>query len=230
MEPFYVSSPLQSWSGFEFHIRISNPDQGVTILIKTLFSIFSVGMGMTMTGLNPNGFPQPQSIAPAPAMGIMAMMAAAAPQPAALTVGQTVTPQSMVDTVPAGSSLESGGCRRRESSSPSVSLINIGGAAVASASTAAASNAMTAAVATASSKLSNETLGTATGQSQSHSPRLHSSRRRSKTSINSGTAAESESLVNNPAAVPTSTSNSLNTAAPCPPASLRRPSFERTLY
>ena len=181
-----------------------------------------------MTGLNPNGFPQPQSIAPAPAMGIMAMMAAAAPQPAALTVGQT--PQAIVDTVPAGSSLESGGCRRRESSSPSVSLINIGGAAVASASMTAASNAMTAVAATASSKLSNETLGMATGQSQSHSPRLHSSRRRSKTSINSGTAAESESLVNNPAAVPTSTSNSLNTAAPCPPASLRRPSFERTLY
>ena len=218
---------LQSWSGFEMLSNL-NPDHRVTILIKTLFWIFSVGMGMTMTGLNPNGFPQPQSIAPAPAMGIMAMMAAAAPQPAALTVGQT--PQAIVDTVPAGSSLESGGCRRRESSSPSVSLINIGGAAVASASMTAASNAMTAAVATASSKLSNETLGTATGQSQSHSPRLHSSRRRSKTSINSGTAAESESLVNNPAAVPTSTSNSLNTAAPCPPASLRRPSFERTLY
>ena len=85
-------------------------------------------MGMTMSGLNPNGFPQPQSIAPAPAMGIMAMMAAAAPQPAALSMGAAAQALPVVDTVPAGnSSLESGG--KRKSSSPSVSLINIGGGA-----------------------------------------------------------------------------------------------------
>ena len=120
-------------------------------------------MGMTMGGLNPNGFPQPQSIAPAPAMGIMAMMAAA--QPPSLA-GANNLPMG-VDTVPSGPSLEAGGGRRRaESSSPSVSLINIGGAAVAclaaSMTASAASNAMM----TASSKLSNETQGTATGQAQ----------------------------------------------------------------
>ena len=120
-------------------------------------------MGMTMGGLNPNGFPQPQSIAPAPAMGIMAMMAAA--QPPSLA-GANNLPMG-VDTVPSGPSLEAGGGRRRaESSSPSVSLINIGGAAVACSAASMTASAASNAMMTASSKLSNETQGTATGQAQ----------------------------------------------------------------
>ena len=148
-------------------------------------------MGMTMSGLNPNGFPQPQSIAPAPAMGIMAMMAAAAPQPAALSMGAAAQALPVVDTVPAGNtSLESGG--KRKSSSPSVSLINIGGGAaqvttsnsVMNASAAGVSSVPSAVLASASSrKLSaNDTLGIAGQQSQQ-------CRRRSKTSINSTTNA-----------------------------------------
>ena len=63
-------------------------------------------------------------------------------------------------------------------------------------------------------------------------------RRRSKASVNSGTPAESEPLVNNPVTT-TPTSNSLNqslntSTTPTrncpPPAQLRRPSYERTLY
>ena len=122
-------------------------------------------MGMTMTGLNPNGFPQPPSLAPAPAMGIMAMMAAAAPQPAALSVGGQLP---VVDTIPEGSSLESGG-RRRESSSPSVSLINIGGAGVATAGGATSTVGLSSvpSVSASSRKLStNETLGIPSQQSQ----------------------------------------------------------------
>ena len=121
-------------------------------------------MGMTMGGLNPNGFPQPQSIAPAPAMGIMAMMAAA--QPPSLA-GANNLPMG-VDTVPSGPSLEAGGgrSRRPESSSPSVSLINIGGAAVACSTASMTASAASNAMMTASSKLSNETQGTATGQAQ----------------------------------------------------------------
>ena len=159
-------------------------------------------MGMTMSGLNPNGFPQPQSIAPAPAMGIMAMMAAAAPQPAALSMGAAAQALPVVDTVPAGNtSLESGG--KRKSSSPSVSLINIGGGAsvttrglpkaedlttsnsVMNASAAGVSSVPSAVLAgpASSRKLSaNDTLGIAGQQSQQ-------CRRRSKTSINSTTNA-----------------------------------------
>jgi len=104
-----------------------------------------VGMGVTM-GLNPNGIPNPQ-MTPQPGMGIMAMMAAS--QPAALggfpspvpggDPTSTAVPVPLSSNLPLttaptllsplnGDKAGSNGFEtrnRRESSSPSVSLINV---------------------------------------------------------------------------------------------------------
>ena len=101
-------------------------------------------MGVAMGGLNPNGFPKPQ-MAPQPGMGIMAMMASTVPQPAALggvlpalpggapmpdTNGASHANTSNLPLMTGASTLlspigESAGQRRKSSSSPSVSLINV---------------------------------------------------------------------------------------------------------